>query len=123
MSKSLSPDILHKIQQIELYTQRLLSGSLSGDARSAQKGVGFEFDQLREYQPGDDVRFIDWRASARMDSVLVKQYREERSRTVMIAVDVSGSSAFSSSELLRSDIFAQIGSMLSLVAEYGRDRV
>jgi uncharacterized protein (DUF58 family) len=123
MNKALSPDILKKIQQIELYTQRLLSGSQSGDARSAQKGVGFEFDQLRQYVPGDDIRFIDWRASARMDSVLVKQYIEERSRTIMLAVDVSGSSSFSSDQLMRSEIFAQIGSILSLVAQYGKDRV
>ena len=120
--QTLSSEVMRKIKEIEMYTQRLLSGCLAGDARSAQKGIGFEFDQLREYQPGDDVRFIDWRGSARSNSLLVKQYIEERSRTVLIVVDVSGSSFFSSDELLRNELFAQIGSMLSLVAHYGKDR-
>ncbi len=120
--QALSSEVMRKIKEIEMHTQRLLSGCLAGDARSAQKGIGFEFDQLREYQPGDDVRFIDWRGSARSNSLLVKQYIEERSRTVLIAVDVSASSFFSSDELLRSELFAQIGSMLSLVAHYGKDR-
>jgi uncharacterized protein (DUF58 family) len=120
--QTLSSEVMRKIKEIEMYTQRLLSGCLAGDARSAQKGIGFEFDQLREYQPGDDVRFIDWRGSARSNSLLVKQYIEERSRTVLIAVDVSGSSFFSSDELLRNELFAQIASMLALVAHYGKDR-
>jgi uncharacterized protein (DUF58 family) len=121
--QTLSSEVMRKIKEIEMHTQRLLSGCLAGDARSAQKGIGFEFDQLREYQPGDDVRFIDWRGSARANALLVKQYIEERSRTVLIAVDVSGSSFFSSDELLRNELFNQIASMLSLVAHYGKDRV
>jgi uncharacterized protein (DUF58 family) len=123
MVHKLSDDITRKIKEIEIVTRRLLSGSLVGDTRSAQKGVGFEFDQLREYQQGDDVRSIDWRASARMNKLLIKQYIEERRRTILIAVDVSQSSFFSSSELLRQDVFAQIASVLSLVAEYGKDQV
>jgi len=121
--QTLSSEVVRKIKEIEMHTRRLLSGCLAGDARSAQKGIGFEFDQLREYQPGDDVRFIDWRGSARANTLLVKQYIEERSRTVLIAVDVSGSSFFSSDELLRNELFNQIASMLSLVAHYGKDRV
>lgn len=119
----LSDEVIRKIKQIEIITRRLLSGSLIGDTRSAQKGVGFEFDQLREYQQGDDVRCIDWRASARMNKLLIKQYIEERRRTILVAVDVSHSSFFSSSDLLRHDVFAQIASVLALVAEYGKDQI
>jgi len=123
MARLLSDDIIRKIKEIEIVTRRLLSGSLVGDTRSAQKGVGFEFDQLREYQQGDDVRCIDWRASARMNKLLVKQYIEERRRTILVAVDVSYSSFFSSSDLLAQDAFAHIASVLALVAEYGKDQV
>jgi len=119
----ISPEILKKIKQIEIYTQRLLTGSLVGDSRSAIKGQGMEFDQIREYQMGDDVRFIDWRASARMNKLLVKQYIEERNRTVLLAVDVSASTFFSSDQELKMQSMAQIASVLALVADYGKDHV
>ncbi len=122
-TKKISDDILKKIRHVELYTRRLLSGSLIGDTRSAIRGSGFEFDQIREYQPGDDVRFIDWRASARMNKILIKEYIEERSRTIMLAVDVSASSFFGSSNQLRHDVLAQITSVLALVTEYSKDQV
>ena len=118
-----SHDIIKKIKQIEIITRRLLSGSLIGDARSAIKGTGFEFDQIREYLPGDDVRFIDWNSSARANKLLVKQYVEERSRTIFLAVDISGSANFGSSERLKRERNAEIASILALVGEYGRDRV
>ncbi len=121
--KSISKEILRKIRHIEIYTRRLLSGSLVGDSRSALKGTGFEFDQIREYQQGDDVRFIDWKASARMDKLLIKQYVEERSRTIFLAVDVSQSSQYSSTEIVKQDLIAKIGSVLALVSHYGKDRV
>jgi len=120
---SLSPETRRKIKQLEIYTRRLLSGSLSGDNRSAVKGTGFDFDQIREYQEGDDVRFIDWNASARMNTLLVRQYIQERSRTIMLLVDVSASSFWGSSAGLKHDTAAQIGSVLSLVALYGNDKV
>jgi len=119
----LSPEIIKKIRQIEIATRRLLTGSLVGDSRSAVKGEGFEFDQIRDYQMGDDVRAIDWNSSARMDKLLVKQYIQERNRTVILAVDVSASTLFSSDDALKSDIIAQIASVLALVADYGKDTV
>lgn len=123
MAKQLSIQIAKKIKEIEIHTQRLLRGTLVGDSRSATKGTGLEFDQIREYQLGDDVRFIDWKASARMNDLLVKQYIEERSRTVMLAVDVSGSEFFGSEHSLKHDTLAQIASVLALVATAGKDRV
>jgi len=119
----ISSDIQRKIKRIQIYTRRLLTSSLAGDARSAQKGTGFAFDQIREYQQGDDVRFIDWRASARADKLLVKQFIEERSRTILLAIDISASSFFSSSHELRCDVLAQVGSALALVADFGKDNV
>jgi len=116
-------DIRKKIRYIEVYTRRLLSGSLIGDSRSAIKGSGFEFDQIREYQVGDDVRFIDWKSSARLGKLLIKQYVEERNRTIIIAVDVSGSVFFTSSGECKLDVFQQIAAVLTVVVEYGRDNV
>lgn len=118
-----SKEVVQKIKEIEIVTRRLLSGSLSGDRRSAIKGSGFEFDQIREYQIGDDVRSIDWKSSARMDSLLVKQYMQERNRVIIIAVDISASTQFSSGERLKSAVIAEVASVLSLVADYGRDAV
>lgn len=118
-----SPEILSKIKQIEIFTRRLLSGSLVGDSRSAIKGTGLEFDQIREYAPGDDIRFIDWKSSARTNKLLVKQYFEERSRTIFLVVDVSKSSLFGSVESTKYDSAAQLASVLALVARYGKDRV
>lgn len=119
----LSHEILTKIKHIEMYTRRILNNTLAGDSRSAVRGSGFEFDQIREYQLGDDVRYIDWKSSVRMNTLLTKQYIEERSRTVILAVDCSGSTFFSSHEDLRFDTIARIASVLALVAEHGKDHV
>ncbi len=119
----LSDDVARKIRQIEIFTRRLLSGSLIGDARSAIKGTGYEFDQIREYSAGDDIRFIDWNASARMNTLLIKQYIEERSRTVILAIDVSKSEFFGSAEITKRETAAQLASALALVASFGNDRV
>jgi len=116
-------DIRKKIRHIEIFTRRLLNGVLVGDSRSAIKGSGFEFDQIRDYQMGDDVRFIDWKSSARSGKLLVKQYIEERNRTIILVVDVSGSTMFTSSAVRKWDIFQQIAAALTLVADYGRDFV
>jgi uncharacterized protein (DUF58 family) len=118
-----SKEIAQKIRHIEIYTRRLLSGALVGDNRSAVKGSGFEFDQIRDYQMGDDIRFIDWHSSARMNTMLVKQYVEERNRTIVLAVDVSASRSFSSTHALRSELIAEIASVLALVGDYGKDSV
>lgn len=119
----LSKEVVQKIKQIEIHTRRLLRGTQLGDYRSAQKGTGLDFDQIREYQLGDDVRFIDWNASARSDTLLIKQYRQERNRTIMLLVDQSASTVFGSEELLKSEIIAQIASVIALVAECGKDSV
>jgi len=118
-----SEEVSRKIRQIEIYTRRLLTGSMVGDTRSAIKGTGYEFDQIREYVVGDDIRFIDWNASARMNTLLIKQYIEERSRTIFLAVDVSKSGYFGSATTTKRDVAAQLASALALVASFGSDRV
>ncbi len=123
MKRSLSKEIVKKIKLISIKTRRLLRGSMVGDSRSALKGTGFEFDQIREYQPGDDVRFIDWKASSRTNSLLVKQYIEERCRTILLAVDISASGILGSGDTLKRDTVAQVASVLALVTALGKDRI
>jgi uncharacterized protein (DUF58 family) len=115
-------EILKRIRQIELYTKRIMRGTLFGQSSSAVKGAGFEFDQIREYQPGDDVRFIDWKSSAKTGKIMTRQYIEERSRTTIIAVDVSSSIFFGSIEQ-KYTVVREIAAVLALLSEYAKDRV
>ena len=92
----LAPEILAQIKAIQIRTQRLVTDSLAGDYESAFKGRGMEFEEVREYQPGDDIRHIDWNGTARMSAPFVKQYREERELSVVLLVDVSSSGRFGS---------------------------
>lgn len=119
----LSDDLLRHMKQLELYTRRLLKNSLMGQARSNLKGTGFEFDQIREYYMGDDVRCIDWNASARMNKLLVKQYVQERIKTVLIAVDVSSSTYSGSDAYNKWMTHADIATVLALAAGYSNDMV
>lgn len=117
-----TPDILEIIHQIELETRKHVSGPLSGDYKNKLKGSGFEFEQLRDYQPGDDVRFIDWKSSARTDKILVKQYLEDKNRQVYILVDISASTHFGSQDL-KSNLIKKLASVLSFVALHNKDSV
>lgn len=119
----LSKEVLQKVRNIEIHTRRLLSGTLVGDYSSAKKGAGLEFDQIRDYQEGDDVRFIDWKGTARQGKLLIREYVEERNRAILLVVDGSASTFFSSSDELKSEVCAQIASVLALVADYGKDQV
>ncbi len=119
----ISHDMLQKIRSIEIQTKRLLRGSLVGDYSSCQKGSGLDFDQIRSYQVGDDIRFIDWKASARSGDLLVKQYQEERSRIVIVVLDTSSSMFYGSGQSLKIDWAAEIASIFALVADYGKDYV
>ncbi len=119
----ISNEIKKKIHFLQLKTKKMLSGSLVGDYSTAQKGSGFEFDQIRAYEQGDDVRFIDWKSSARSMNLLVKQYLEERNRTILIAFDISSSTLFSSGNAaLKYEWMAQIAAVIALIADYGKDK-
>jgi len=84
-------EILKKIRQIEIRTNRVVTETLAGQYHSVFKGQGMNFDEVREYQPGDDVRAIDWNVTARMNHPFIKKFVEERELTLMLVVDVSGS--------------------------------
>jgi len=116
-------EILKKIRQIELRTNRLVSETLAGQYHSVFKGQGMNFDEVREYQPGDEVRSIDWNVTARMNHPFVKKFVEERELTLMLLVDVSGSGLFGSHEQSKRELAAEIASVLAFSAIRNNDKV
>jgi uncharacterized protein (DUF58 family) len=90
----ITPQTREKIRRLEIVTKRLMDGALVGDDISARRGYGVELDQLREYQFGDDVRFIDFKSSCRLNKMMIKECLEERNRRIILAVDVSSSSFY-----------------------------
>jgi uncharacterized protein (DUF58 family) len=119
----ITEEIRQKIKRIKIHTGRVMHTTLSGDYASAFKGSGLEFDQLREYQIGDDVRNLDWNSSAKMNRLMVKQFIEERDRTIIVCVDISASGVYGSAGLLRSDLIAQVGAALTFIAQHHKDKV
>jgi uncharacterized protein (DUF58 family) len=116
-------DILKKIRQIELRSLRLVNETLAGQYHSVFKGQGMNFEEVREYQPGDEVRTIDWNVTARMNHPFVKKYVEERELTVILIVDLSGSGLFGSGEQSKRELAAEIGSVLAFSAIRNNDKV
>ncbi|VAW15028.1 hypothetical protein PA3071 [hydrothermal vent metagenome] len=116
-------DLFKKVKQIEIKTSRLVSNVFAGQYHSAFKGQGIEFDEVREYNIGDDVRAIDWNVTARMGKPYIKKFVEERELTVMILVDVSLSCRFGSVSTLKSQIAAEVASLLALSAIRNNDKV
>ncbi|MBI5388692.1 MAG: DUF58 domain-containing protein [Verrucomicrobia bacterium] len=116
-------EILKKIRQIELRTRRLVSETLAGQYHSVFKGQGMNFEEVREYQPGDEVRSIDWNVTARMNHPFVKKFVEERELTLMLLVDVSGSGLFGSGEQSKRELAAEIASVLAFSAIRNNDKV
>src|SRR3954464_4748560 len=116
-------EILKKIRQIELRTNRLVTETLGGQYHSVFKGQGMNFDEVREYQPGDEVRTIDWNVTARMNHPFVKKFVEERELTLMLLVDVSGSGLFGSVEQSKRELAAEIASVLAFSAIRNNDKV
>jgi uncharacterized protein (DUF58 family) len=116
-------EILKKIRQIEIRTRRLVSETLAGQYHSVFKGQGMNFDEVREYQPGDEVRTIDWNVTARMNHPFVKKFVEERELTLMLVVDVSGSGLFGSSAQSKRELAAEIASLLAFSAIRNNDKV
>src|SRR5580658_8732357 len=116
-------EILKKIRQIEIRTNRLVTESLAGAYHSVFKGQGMNFDEVREYQPGDDVRTIDWNVTARMNHPFIKKFVEERELTLMLVVDVSGSGLFGSRAQSKREVAAEIASILAFSAIRNNDKV
>lgn len=119
----LSTELIKKIRRIEIRTRRLVSDSLGGEYQSVFKGRGMEFDEVRPYQPGDEIRTIDWNVTARTGEPYVKRFVEERELTVMLVVDASGSGDFGSSERFKRDLAAEITAVLAFSATTNNDKV
>ena len=119
----LSKDLLKKVRQIQIRTSHQVTEVMAGEYKSAFKGRGMEFDEVREYQPGDEVRTIDWNVTARTGKPFVKRFVEERELTVMLVVDASSSGSFGSTTKSKNEVAAEIAALLAYSAIRSNDRV
>jgi uncharacterized protein (DUF58 family) len=117
------PEVLRQVRLIELRTRRLVDSVFAGEYRSVFKGQGMEFAEVREYQPGDEVRTIDWNVTARMGRPFVKRYIEERELTVVLVVDLSGSARFGTVRRFKSELAAELAAVVTMSAIRNNDRV
>jgi uncharacterized protein (DUF58 family) len=116
-------EVLRQVRLIELRTRGSVNSLFSGEYHSAFKGQGMEFSEVREYEPGDDVRNIDWNVTARMGHPYIKKHIEERELTVMLLVDLSGSEQFGTRGRLKAELAAELAAVLALSAIRNNDRV
>ncbi|HTQ02552.1 MAG TPA: DUF58 domain-containing protein [Polyangiaceae bacterium] len=116
-------DIVRKVRQIEIRTRRLVNDAVAGHYHSVFRGRGIDFDEVREYVPGDDVRTIDWNVTARAGHPFVKKFREDRELTILLLVDVSGSLEFGSGAASKRELEAELASVLALSATRNNDKV
>lgn len=121
--RMLPREVIRKVKRIEIRTKRLVNDVFSGEYHSIFKGRGMEFEEVREYQPGDDVRVIDWNVTARYGHPFVKRFKEERELTVMILVDASSSGEFGTAHRMKGEIAAELCSVLAFSAIKNNDRV
>jgi uncharacterized protein (DUF58 family) len=119
----LSPEILRQIRRLHFRARRAVEDLLGGEYHSVFKGAGIAFEEVREYQPGDDVRAIDWNVTARMGHPFIKRYIEERELTVLLAIDWSGSQFFGTGRQEKKDVAAEIAAILAFSAIANNDRV
>lgn len=119
----LTTELMNKIRGIELRTRRMVNDSFAGDYHSVFKGRGMEFDEVCLYQPGDEIRTIDWNVTARTGNAYVKRYVEERELTVMLVVDMSASEDFGSVNRFKREVAAEITAVLSFAATTNNDKV
>lgn len=116
-------EILKKVRHIEIYTRRLVNDVMAGEYHSVFKGRGMEFDEVREYTPGDDIRTIDWNVTARTGRPHVKRYVEERELTVVLCVDASSSGAFGTTGEMKRELAINLCAVLAFSAIKNNDRV
>lgn len=115
--------ILSRMRQLEIRTRRLVNDSLVGEYHSVFKGRGMDFDEVREYVPGDEVRTIDWNVTARAGRPFVKKFTEERELTILLVVDISASGQFGSTSQSKRDLAAELASVLAFSAIRNSDKV
>lgn len=119
----LSNELIKKIKRIEIRTRRLVADSFGGEYQSVFKGRGMEFDEVRLYQPGDEIRTIDWNVTARSGEPYIKRFTEERELTVMLVVDASGSGEFGSQGRFKRELSAELTAVLAFSATTNNDKV
>lgn len=115
--------MIKKIRQIQIYTSRAVDASFAGQYESVFKGRGMQFDEVREYTPGDDIRTIDWNVTARTGKPYIKRYVEEREMTVIFAVDLSASGEFGTVNKLKNELAAEFCAVLAFAAAKNNDKV
>lgn len=120
---SLPREIIGKVKRIEIRTKRLVNDLFGGEYHSSFKGLGMEFDEVREYMPGDDVRSIDWNVTARTGFPHIKKFREERELTVLFVFDASSSGYFGAHGRFKSDVAAELCALLAFSAIKNNDKV
>jgi uncharacterized protein (DUF58 family) len=116
-------ELAKKIRYIEIFTNKAVNDILAGEYESVFKGRGMEFDEVREYTPGDEIRTIDWNVTARMGHPYVKRFVEERELTIMFVVDLSASGSFGSVEKTKNEVAAELCALLSFSAVKNNDKV
>lgn len=116
-------EFLRQVRRIELRTNRLVEDLFAGKYKSIFRGKGMDFEEVREYEAGDEIRYIDWNVSARMNDLFVKVFREERELTVILAVDVSGSADLGSGDRSKREMMAELAAVLAFSAIRNNDRV
>jgi uncharacterized protein (DUF58 family) len=119
----ITSDAIRKIRKIQIITSRMATDLFVGNYRSAFKGRGMEFGELREYDVGDDIRFIDWNVTARRGRPYVKKFREERESTVLFMIDISSSCRFGTVNYLKTQLAAEICSLLAFAALKNNDKI
>ena len=122
-SRSEITEILKKVRKIELRTKGLVRESFGGEYHSCFKGEGIDFEDFREYQPGDEVRAIDWNVTARMGHPFVKKFTEEREMTVFVCVDISASGNYGSVGPSKREMMAEVAALLTFSALQNKDKV
>ncbi len=115
--------MMARVRKLELKARRLVRESFSGEYRASFRGQGLDFEDFREYQHGDEIRFIDWNVTARMNQAFVRKFREERELAVILAVDVSGSTDYGSREFSKREVAAEAAAILGFSALQNGDKV
>src|SRR5271169_3614790 len=119
----LPAEVVHQIRRLQLRARRAVEDMLGGEYHSVFKGTGMAFEEVREYQPGDDIRAIDWNVTARMGHPFIKRYIEERELTVILVVDGSGSQQFGTQLQQKREVAAEIAALLAFCAISNNDKV
>jgi uncharacterized protein (DUF58 family) len=117
------PEVLRVVKQVEIKARILADEALVGTYRSVFRGSGLDFEEVREYEPGDDIRSIDWNVTARMNVPYIKKYREERELNIYLAVDVSSSGWFGTANMNKRELAADVAALLAVTALHNNDRI